>query len=117
MVFVTMLWPLLLVLLIVIGVYLTNRRKRESQSRIIGNSAPLARAPVKRAPYRPILVTILCAVLLAIGSCFGAFSVTGGPLRFLGGIFAWCFILSVAVIPCAILILIVRWVSRLGGED
>lgn len=66
--------------------------------------------------YRPILITILCAILLAIGSCFGAFNFARGPLWLLGRLFAWCLGLCLFTIAGAILWAVVTWIERLRGN-
>jgi hypothetical protein len=69
----------------------------------------------RRASYRPILITLLCALLLGGGSCFGFFATlktlqgTNPPMN---GVFAMMFIGCVLIFIGTFFWLIVVWFKR-----
>jgi len=72
-------------------------------------------AEPKRLSYRPILITLLCALLLGGGSCFGFLATlktlqgTNPPMN---SVFAMLFMGCVAIFIGACFWLIVVWLKR-----
>ncbi len=72
-------------------------------------------AEPKRMSYRPILITLLCALLLGGGSCFGflaTFKTLEGTNPPMNSVFAMMFIGCVLIFIGAFFWLIVVWLTR-----
>jgi hypothetical protein len=69
----------------------------------------------ERSSYRPMVITLLCAVLLGGGSCFGfvaTFGARQGVNPLINNAFAVAFVISVFVFLGALIWLMVAWVKR-----
>jgi hypothetical protein len=109
----TTLKPILLFLLILVGLWLINRGNRGRQAPLRRDMRSPADAFLGEPAYRPMLLTVLCALLLAFGSCYGALSTLGGGSNtFLNGLYGWCFVLSLWAIPGAAAWALVTWIRR-----
>jgi len=71
--------------------------------------------PGKKANYKPILLVMLCAFLLGVGSCFGFASTLNGNSS-MSGVFATSFLLCVLVFLGSIVWIVVKAVRESSGR-
>jgi hypothetical protein len=79
------------------------------------NSDPAGTPPPGGPSYRPIVITLLCAFILAGGSCFGflaTFKTLEGTNPPMNTVFIGAFFCCVIVFVGALLWLLVTWLHR-----